>query len=121
MNINHLHLKVASVENAAEFYERFFGLRRHVSHGDILFMRDEAGMDVALAPAVDGQSAPSWLHFGFRLTSPAEVEDLYARLVEAGVAMDEILAREEDHIWFRCLDPAGYAVEVYWEPQRATA
>jgi catechol-2,3-dioxygenase len=117
MNINHLHLKVGSVEEAAAFYERFFGLTRHVTHGEILFLRDGAGMDLALAPAGDEPPMPAWFHFGFRLASAAEVEALHARLAQAGVPMGETLAREEDYISFRCRDPAGNAVEVYWESE----
>ena len=42
MQINHLHLHVASVERAAGFYTRAFGLTEHVWHEDVLFLRDDA-------------------------------------------------------------------------------
>ncbi len=119
MNINHLHLKVASVERAAAFYERCFGLRRYVSHGEILFMRDEAGMDLALAPSAEAATPPPWFHLGFRLDSSAEVEALHERLEAAGVAIRCPLTLEEDFTFFRCADPDGYELEIYWEPQIA--
>jgi len=121
VNINHLHLKVASVERAAAFYEGCFGLRRHVSHGEILFMRDEAGMDFALAPASEPASPPAWFHLGFRLKSAGQVERLYAELTENGVSMRQPLIKEDDLVSFRCADPDGYGVEVYWEPEPGEA
>ena len=117
MNINHLHLKVASVDRAAAFYERCFGLRPHVTHGDILFMRDQAGMDLALAPSAEPVAPAAWFHLGFRLDDAEAVARLYDRLVEAGVTIRQPLIHEEDLVSFRCADPDGYGVEVYWEPQ----
>lgn len=83
MNLNHLHLKVGSVERSRSFYEKFFGLAESVRHGDILFMRDGAGMDLALAPSTEAVTPPSWLHFGFRLDTAPDVERLHATLLSA--------------------------------------
>jgi catechol 2,3-dioxygenase-like lactoylglutathione lyase family enzyme len=116
MNINHLHLKVAAVERSQRFYERF-GLRASATHGDTLFMRDEAGMDLALAPAAAPEPLPAWFHFGFRLESGAAVTALHRDLAGAGVAMNQPLSEEPDFVVFRCSDPDGYSIEVYWEPQ----
>ena len=118
MDINHLHLKVASVERSRSFYERFFGLRASATHGDILFMRDAAGMDLALAPSAAPEPLPDWFHFGFRLKDAGAVERLYRVLTQAGVAMQQPLERDDqDLTFFRCRDPDGYGIEVYWEPQ----
>ncbi len=119
MNLNHLHLKVASVERSQAFYERFFGLRPLVSHGEVLFMRDEAGMDLALAPAAASETLPDWFHFGFRLESGEAVAALHRRLADAGATIKQPLSEEPDFVVFRCHDPDGYAIEVYWEPQPA--
>jgi catechol 2,3-dioxygenase-like lactoylglutathione lyase family enzyme len=119
MNINHLHLKVASVERAQRFYARFFGLKPSVWHGDMLFMRDEAGMDLALAPAKDPEPLPEWFHFGFRLESPDAVTKLHDEMAGAGVPLKAPLTREDDLTFFRCLDPDGHDVEIYWEPEPA--
>jgi catechol 2,3-dioxygenase-like lactoylglutathione lyase family enzyme len=119
VDINHLHLKVSSVARSKAFYARHFGLTEHVWHGDMVFMRDRAGMDLALAPAAEPERMPDWFHFGFRLESVAAVEALHDELAAAGVPMVEPLAREPDLISFRCSDPDGYAIEVYWEPQPA--
>src|SRR5260221_13977768 len=114
MDLNHLHLKVSSVDRAQRFYEQYFGLRQSARHGVILFLRDEAGMDFALGPTAEAITPPAWFHFGFRLGTVAAVEALHQTLEGAEVAITEPLTREDDHVWFRCADPDGYAIEVYW-------
>lgn len=117
MNLNHLHLKVRSVDRARAFYARFFGLTDHVWHGEMLFMRDDAGMDLALAPAVDAAPLPEWFHFGFRLESAEAVERLHGALAEGGATITQPLTAEPDFVFFRCADPDGHPIEVYWEPE----
>ncbi len=116
MDINHLNLRVRSVERSREFYASHFGLRDWVWHGDVLFMRDDAGMDLALDPSEGGALSPEGFHFGFRLTDSTAVEELRATLVAAGVPVREPLTREDNLVYFRCVDPDGYGIEVYWEP-----
>src|SRR5579864_9568787 len=117
MQINHLHLKVRSVAPARAFYARFFGLADHVWHGEMLFMRDEAGMDLALAPAEAPEPLPAWFHFGFRLRDAVAVKALHASMAGAGAPITEPLTTDDEGLtFFRCADPDGHAIEVYWEP-----
>jgi catechol-2,3-dioxygenase len=55
------------------------------------------------------------LHFGFRLDAPADVRAALTRVRNGGI---EIIEHddEEDSVSFKCLDPDGHRVEVYWEP-----
>ena len=115
MNLTHLHLHVHDVARARRFYEEYFGLRVHVWHGEILFMRDAAGFDLALAPSAAVPPLPDWLHFGFRLADAESVRALYRRLVAAAVPVVHALVDESDFVSFRCADPDGYTIEVYWE------
>src|SRR5579864_4228880 len=119
MQINHLHLKVRSVAPARAFYARFFGLADHVWHGEMLFMRDEAGLDLALAPAEAPEPLPEWFHFGFRLGDAAAVKALHAQMTAAGVSITAPLTVEGDFSFFRCEDPDGHSIEVYFEPDPA--
>ena len=116
-NLNHLHLKVRDVGRSRDFYARFFGLTDHVWHGPMLFMRDGAGMDLALAPAEAAEPLPSWFHFGFRLPTREEVNNLHTALTTAGEAVTEPLTDDGDLVFFRCADPDGHPIEVYWEEQ----
>ena len=113
--LNHLHLHVRSVERARAFYVNYFGLRDHVSHGDVLFMRDvHDGLDLALAPAETLDAFPSWFHFGFRLERPDDVRELHRRMAHDGIEPTQ-LEQLPDFVAFRCNDPDGYQIEVYWE------
>lgn len=117
MNLNHLHLHVRSVARASAFYERFFGLRRHAVHdGDVLFMRDDAGMDLALAPSAEVEAFPAWFHIGFRLRSADEVKALHDAMAAADVVLKAPFTVEGDFAFFRCADPDGYQIEIYYEP-----
>jgi catechol 2,3-dioxygenase-like lactoylglutathione lyase family enzyme len=117
MQLNHLHLHVMSVDDAAAFYATHFGFRRHVVQGDgTLFMRDAGGLDLALA-AGPPDDFPPWAHFGFRLDDAAAVRALFAQLQAAGVTIRAPLSEAPDFVWFRCADPDGHLIEVYWEPQ----
>ena len=115
-NLNHLHLHVASVERARVFYERYFGMRESAWHGGVFFMRDDVGMDLALAQADKVEPFPEWFHFGFRLGSGAEVAALFQRAKDDGVAINAPLEVHGDFSFFRCSDPDGYLIEVYYEP-----
>ena len=118
MQLNHLHLHVASVERARDFYAGFFGLTEHVWHEDVLFMRDGGGLDLALAPG-PADDMPPWFHFGFRLDDAAAVRTLHERMSADGVDLRHPLTDDGDMVWFRCADPDGHAIEVYWEVQPA--
>ncbi len=52
---------------------------------------------------------------GRRVSAAAEVRALRARLIRDGVSFVED-EDEPGYVAFKCLDPDGYRVEVYWEP-----
>jgi len=105
-----------SVPKAAEFYKRYFGMRELVWHGDMVFLRDDAGMDLALAPADRRESMPDWFHIGFRLGSGDEVRALHDRMAKDGVTMRQALAEHGTYVTFKCADPDDYMLEIYYEP-----
>lgn len=115
MRLNHLHLHVTDLERSRRFYEDHFGFAEHCTHGDILFLRDEAGLDLALAPATEAGEFPSWFHYGFRLESAEAVRELRERLRADSTPMVGEWIDESDFCCFRCQDPDGYLIEVYWE------
>ncbi|MBI3099668.1 MAG: VOC family protein [Planctomycetes bacterium] len=115
MDLNHLHLHVRDVERARQFYETWFGFRERVRHGKILFLRNGDGFDLALAPESEPSPFPEWYHFGFRLPTPDDVRAVYKRMSTDGVTLRAQLTEEPDFVTFRCMDPDGYGIEVYWE------
>ena len=116
MDLNHLHLHVRDLDRSHAFYERHFGFHERVRHGEILFLRNDAGFDLALVPDPDPAALPGWFHFGFRLPSPEEVRALFEGLRGAGATLKTPLSEEPDFVWFRAADPDGVPVEIYWEP-----
>jgi len=115
MDLNHLHLHVRDVERAKRFYEAWLGLRERVRHGDILFLRNDDGFDLALGPAEVVEVFPRWFHFGFRLESPEAVRALHARMQRENEGRAGSLFDEPYRVSFHCQDPDGYAIEIYWE------
>jgi lactoylglutathione lyase len=116
MNLNHIHLHVRSAKASAAFYARHFGMRELVWHGDMVFMRDDAGMDMALATDATPATFPEWFHIGYRLGSSDEVCALQERLRADGVTITEPLTTEGELTFFRCRDPDAYNLEIYYEP-----
>src|SRR5262249_19859815 len=81
-----------------------------------VIIRDADRFDLALhertGPPAGGP--PEFVHFGFRCAGPEQVRGLQSLLSANGV---EIISRDEepDLVSFKCRDPDGYPVEVYWE------
>jgi catechol-2,3-dioxygenase len=110
MDLNHLHLHVRNLGRAQRFYFRF---RERVRHGNILFLRNTSGFDLALAPDRTPSSFPEWFHFGFRLGSARAVRKLHNRMISGGVQVEGV-EEHADYVTFRCRDSEGYGIEVYW-------
>jgi catechol 2,3-dioxygenase-like lactoylglutathione lyase family enzyme len=114
MDLNHLHLHVRNVDRSKSFYESHFGFRERVRHGNILFLRNTSGFDLALVPDRTPLSFPEWFHFGFRLGSARAVHTLHGHMSSKDVQVQDI-EEYPGYITFRCTDPDGYGIEVYWE------
>jgi len=113
MDLNHLHLHVRNVDRSKRFYESYFRFRERVRHGNILFLRNTSGFDLALVPDPMPVSFPEWFHFGFRLGSENAVRKLHGRMTSGGVEVEEI-EEYDGYVTFDCEDADGYAIEVYW-------
>jgi len=119
MALNHLHLHVRDRPRAEAFYEQWLGLRVARRGKRLTFMRDDAGFDLALMDDANATAMPAWFHFGFRQASADAVRALHRRMREAAVPAVDSLGDEAEMVWFRCADPDGYRIEVYWEAENA--
>ena len=115
MDLNHLHLHVRDLEASRRFYERWFSFAERVRHEEILFLRNAEGFDLALVPDAEAHEFPRWFHFGFRLEDASAVRGLRARMKGAGLPGVGDLHAEAELVSFRCADPDGHRIEVYWE------
>jgi catechol 2,3-dioxygenase-like lactoylglutathione lyase family enzyme len=118
IHLLHLGLPVRDQRRSLRFYQTYFGFEpasaRH--HPDrTVIVRNADGFDLALHPGVLPDQPAAFLHFGFQLPGAAAVLELLARMEVDGVP---ILERweESSYVAFKCLDPDGWRVEVYWEP-----
>jgi catechol-2,3-dioxygenase len=115
MDISHLHLHVRDRKRATEFYRCWFGLTVRREGDDITFLTGTDNFLLALMGDADPSPAPPWLHFGMRMPTAAALHDLLQRMEAAEVPMAKPLYEEAGFASFRCRDPDGYAIEVYWE------
>ena len=118
MRLGHLGLPVVNLERSLTFYATHFGFdpATATTYPDhTVIVRNADGFDLALHPVPAPVGRPEFLHFGFHLVSAAEVRAKRAEISAAGVRIIEEY-EDEDLVSFKCLDPDGWPVEVYWEP-----
>jgi catechol 2,3-dioxygenase-like lactoylglutathione lyase family enzyme len=118
MRLSHLGLPVRDSDRSQLFYARYFGFdpatAQTYSDGTV-FIRNADGFDLALHATQDTGVPQPFLHFGFRLAAGDDVRTALARVRGDGI---EIIEHDDepDNVSFKCLDPDGHRIEVYWEP-----
>jgi catechol 2,3-dioxygenase-like lactoylglutathione lyase family enzyme len=118
MRLNHLGLPVRDERRSQQFYSAYFGFdpataRQHAD-GTVI-IRNADGFDLALHPVTHVEPPPAFLHAGFQAAGPADVRALMERMEADGIT---IVERDDEPAYaaFKCLDPDGHRIEVYWEP-----
>jgi catechol 2,3-dioxygenase-like lactoylglutathione lyase family enzyme len=119
MDLNHLNLRVRDAVACREFYVRHFGFRPAYEADGGFFLCNDEGFLLALVPAESHQALPVGFHIGFGVDEERVVA-LHDDLRAAGVTVDDVGDVEdvrpgEDYVSFRCRDPDGTEVEVFWE------
>jgi len=118
VHLHHLGLPVRDYERSLRFYVTYFGFDPDTAQpypDGTVIVRNADRFDLALHPAVDTPSSSTFLHFGFAMAGPEAVHALRTRLERDGVPITE-RDDEPELVSFKCLDPDGWRVEVYWEP-----
>lgn len=116
MNLKHLHLHVRDLGIAEGFYRDWFGLTVSRRYEGLTFLTDDDRFDLALMKDDAPAAMPAWFHFGFRLPARADVAALHERMRDAAVSIVRPLSGDDALASFRCGDPDGHVIEVYWEP-----
>jgi catechol 2,3-dioxygenase-like lactoylglutathione lyase family enzyme len=118
MHLTHLGLPVRDAARSQLFYTKYFrfdpATAQRYPDGTII-IRNADGFDLALHATQDVGTPQPFLHFGFRLASGADVREALDRVRADGI---EIIEHDDepDMVSFKCVDPDGHRVEVYWEP-----
>jgi len=118
VHLTHLGLPVRDDVRSLDFYSAYFGFdpatAQRYPDGTVI-VRNADGFDLALHAGQEPGPAQPFLHFGFRLASADDVRAALRRM-----RADEIEIVEDDDeadmVSFKCLDPDGHRIEVYWEP-----
>jgi catechol 2,3-dioxygenase-like lactoylglutathione lyase family enzyme len=117
MRLRHLNLRVADPAACRDFYCRHFGFRHEFDAEGGHFLRGDDGFLLAVVPTDPHVPLPDGFHVGFGAGSPEEVAEAHGALAAAGVRTAEVEDHRpgEDYDTFRCWDPDGTEVEVYWD------
>lgn len=118
MDLNHLNLRVRDAGACRDFYQDHFGFRPAFEADGGYFIRNADGFLLALIPVEDHQALPAGFHIGFGLSDGDAVTQLRGALAEAGVLVTPLddFRPGEEYVTFRCADPDGTEIEVFWEP-----
>jgi len=118
VDIRHIGLPVRDYERSLRFYATYFefdpATAQSYPDGTVI-VRNADRFDLALHPATEAGASSSFLHFGFAVADAEAVRSLRTRLERDGVPVVE-RDDEPELVSFKCLDPDGWRVEVYWEP-----
>jgi catechol 2,3-dioxygenase-like lactoylglutathione lyase family enzyme len=118
VNLQHLGLPVGDHERSLRFYATYFGFdpatARSYPDGTVI-VRNADRFDLALHPSPEAPPPSTFFHFGFGMPDADAVNALRVRLERDGVP---IIERDDEPglVSFKCLDPDGWRIEVYWEP-----
>jgi len=116
MDLNHLHLHVHDLPAAQKFYGRYFGFATStVREEAFLIVRNADGFDLAFMEEPKSVDLPTWFHFGFRLPSREAVRAMHDRMAADGVSISRPIEDHGGWTSFRCADPDGHAIEIYYE------
>jgi catechol 2,3-dioxygenase-like lactoylglutathione lyase family enzyme len=113
-------LPVRDYERSLGFYATYFGFDPATAQSypdGTVIVRNADGFDLALHPVTEPPTVTAqFLHFGFAMDDADSVRTLRARLEGDGVP---VVDRDDEPglVSFKCLDPDGWRVEVYWEPR----
>lgn len=119
MHLLHLGLPVRDHERSLRFYATYFGFDPATAQtypDATVIVRNGDGFDLALHPSAETPAPSTFFHFGFAVPDAGAVDALRTRLERDGVPIVE-RDDEPDLVSFKCLDPDGWRIEVYWEPK----
>lgn len=115
MKLNHVNLTVTDVTVTHDFLETYFGLRSIGGNENMAFLLDDDGAVLSLTSMKVAKETevryPAVFHIGFMQENEARVDEINARLKDAGY---DVPAPSKQHgSWtFYFEAPGGFTVEV---------
>jgi catechol 2,3-dioxygenase-like lactoylglutathione lyase family enzyme len=117
MQLNHTNITVPDIDATADFFIRFFGLRRAGGRDEFLtLLQDEDGFTLTVMRPGKGEipAYPKAFHIGFFVADATEVRNKHAELTNVGVKSGKVstIDRGGPTTLFYTREPGGIMVEV---------
>jgi lactoylglutathione lyase len=111
MKLNHINLTVTDVIAAANFLEKYFGMRNQGGNKGFTVLFDDDGLVLSLMKGrSETMNYPETFHIGFVQESEAKVNEINQAMKADGY---DVLPPERHHAWtFYVQAPGGFTVEV---------
>jgi catechol 2,3-dioxygenase-like lactoylglutathione lyase family enzyme len=115
--LTHIALKVADPDRSLRFYRAVFGVMEYFRDANSIQVKGPGPFDVlAFEGSTSDVGVPGGIaHFGFRLTTPADIDAAVSESLAAG---GRLLRRGEfaPGLPFAYIaDPDGYEIEIWFE------
>jgi catechol 2,3-dioxygenase-like lactoylglutathione lyase family enzyme len=118
MRLNHIGLPVREEARSLAFYATYLGFDPATARADTRTARWSFATPTTstsrCTQATFSTGGAAFLHFGFSASEPDLLRELMASMRADGVSIVE-QDEEPDIVSFKCIDPDGWRVEVYWE------
>ncbi len=114
MDITHLHLNTRDRARSEAVYRDWFGLAIKKKGDTITFMTGERDFLLALMDDQEPAPLPAWFHFGMRMESAEAVRAKHGEMAAGGVPITRPMRDDPAITSFRCDDPNGCSIEIYW-------
>jgi catechol 2,3-dioxygenase-like lactoylglutathione lyase family enzyme len=103
MKLNHINLVVSNVENAVQFFEKYFDFKCTEIKGNHIaaILKGPEDFTLVILKNKEGRTIyPDSFHIGFMLDSVEQVMDVYHKLKSGGVVVDQEPKKIRDSFGF---------------------
>jgi len=115
--LTHIAIAVKDLDQTLAFYQKVFEVEVMYHKDDFLQVTTPGANDIIVfeKKKADYGKTGGIAHFGFRLRSPEDIEEMAKRIKAAGATITDQgeFVPGEPYIFFK--DPNGYEVEIWYE------